>query len=75
MRVIYFNSKTQPELSNTTNMKNRLNKLHHGLYEKLARQIKTYDTSNIALIHDHLVCILKRKNTAPFKGFAIDSLR
>ena len=56
-------------------MKNRLNKLHHGLYEKLARQIKTYDTSNIALIHDHLVCILKRKNTAPFKGFAIDSLR
>ena len=56
-------------------MKNRLNKLYHGLYEKLAGQIKTYDTSNITLILDHLVRILERKNTAPFKGFAIDSLR
>ena len=57
-------------------MRNRLNKLYHGLYEKLAGQIETYATSNITLIiHDHIVCILERENTVPFKGFAIDSLR
>ena len=56
-------------------MGNRLNKLYHGLYEKLAGQFETYATSNITLIHNHIVCILERKNTAPFKGFAIDSLR
>ena len=41
-------------------MRNRLNKLYHGLYVKLAGQIETYDTSNIMLIHDHIVCILER---------------
>ena len=56
-------------------MRNRLNMLYHGLHEKLARQIETYATSNITLIHDHTVCILECTNTAPFKGFAIDSLR
>ena len=56
-------------------MRNRLNKLYQGLYEKLAGQIETYTASNITLIHDHIVCILERKKTAPFKGFAIDSLR
>ena len=49
-------------------MKNRLNKLYHGLYGKLGRQTETYDTPNITLTHEHIVCILERKNTAPFKG-------
>ena len=56
-------------------MRNRLYKLYHGLYEKLAGQIETYATTNITLIQHHIVCIFERKNTAPFKGFAIDSLR
>ena len=56
-------------------MRNRLNKLYHGSYEKLAGQIETYATSNITLIHDHIVCILERKNTAPFKNTAEKRLR
>ena len=56
-------------------MRNRLNKLYHDLYVKLAEKIETYETLNITLIHDHIVCILECKNTASFKGFAIDSLK
>ena len=56
-------------------MKNRLNNLYHGLYVKLTGQFETYDTSDVPFIHDHIVCILEHKITAPFKGFAIDSLK
>ena len=56
-------------------MRNRLNKLYHGLYVKVAGQIETCDTLNIPLIHDHIVCILGHKSTAAFKGLAIDSLK
>ena len=49
-------------------MRNRLNKLYHGLHVKLAGQIEIYDTSNITLIHDHIVCILERKTRHLLKG-------